>query len=61
MSEAPVDVMAGERARTIRAYPDAVQRVLDPTDPRAGKSQEDEGDLAVREDPTDPRYGELIA
>ncbi|MFZ0971692.1 MAG: hypothetical protein WAN22_05665 [Solirubrobacteraceae bacterium] len=61
MSEAPVDVMAGERARTIRAHPDAVQRVPDPTDPRADKSQKDEGDLAVCEDPTDPRYGELIA
>jgi hypothetical protein len=37
MMEQMIDVMAGERARTIRKDPAAPQPVTDPTDPRYAK------------------------
>jgi hypothetical protein len=32
-----IDVMAGERARTIATAPDVIQPILDPTDPRCAR------------------------
>ncbi len=61
MAEVP-DVMAGDRARRIRAHPDEPERVVDPTDPRYGTPEREQTRSApAREDPTDPRPGHLAA
>jgi hypothetical protein len=52
MTEQNIDVMAGERARRLRARSGVSEPVVDPTDPR------------VRPpivDPTDPRSGDIAA
>ena len=52
-----LDPTGGETARATRAHPEAVQRVLDPTDPRYGRFsavRDPIGDLPRIFDPTDP-------
>ena len=53
-----LDPTAGETAREARAHPDAMRRVLDPTDPRFGTLAAPGGTRQVPRivDPTDPEY-----
>ena len=58
-----LDPTAGERARRLRAHPDAPPRVSDPMDSRYGKFIEDRAGYAVSVgrivDPTNPDCGEM--
>lgn len=58
-----LDPTAGETARAARAHPEAVRRVLDPTDPRFGRLSPpgDTREVPRIFDPTDPEYdGQLV-
>jgi hypothetical protein len=64
MTGPTIDPMAGERARAIRANPEASQPIPDPTDPRCRKAFDSvptTGDSDRILDPTDPEYGQLPA
>ena len=58
-----LDPTAGETARAARAHPEAIRRVLDPTDPRFGKlsSAGDPTEVPRIFDPTDPECDRQLA
>jgi hypothetical protein len=61
MTRAPVDLLAGERARLIQRHPDVPLHVVDVTDPRWGKVVSTTTHGLWNLDPTDPRCGEGAA
>lgn len=63
MRPSVLDPTAGETARAARAHPEAIRRVLDPTDPRFGRlsAAHDTREAPRIVDPTDPEYDRLLA
>ena len=63
MRSPTLDPTAGERARLLRAHPEAALRVSDPMDSRYGTVNEEPAKHAVSGwrivDPTDPACGEI--
>jgi len=59
-----LDPTAGQTARAARAHPEAVQRVLDPTDPHFGRftaAGHPVGEVARIFDPTDAQHDSQLA